>query len=421
MARPTNRLSTRSVAAAKAKGRYADGGGLYLHVESEHLKRWVFVYQWEKRRREIGLGKVGVVTLAEAREAALDARRLVYAGKNPMLERRARKSPKAAVATFGSVAEAILTTLESDLDSKKHLAQWRTSLKETAKALTPLPINEVTTDHVLGVLKPIWLKTPETASRVRGRIERVLDAAKAQGLRTGDNPARWRGHLKTLLPKRVKLTRGHHAAMPFADVADFMVLLANRPAIAARALEFTILTSARTGEALGARWEEMDFDLKVWKVPKERMKARKEHRVPLSPAAIDVLRKSAPHPPKSPQHLDKSPETPFLAKGLSGLIFPGGSLDKPLSNMAMEMLLRRMNVGAWTVHGFRSTFRDWAGDTTDHRREIIEAALAHSVGSTVERAYRRGDALEKRRKLMDDWEAFCLGRPAPFPKSDVPS
>jgi integrase len=400
------------VAAAKAKGRYADGGGLYLHVESEHLKRWVFVYQWEKRRREIGLGKVGVVTLAEAREAALEARRMVYAGKNPMLERRARRAPKAAVATFGSVAEAVLTKLEADLDSKKHLAQWRTSLNETAKALTPLPVNEVTTDHVLAVLKPIWLKTPETASRVRGRIERVLDAAKAQGLRTGDNPARWRGHLKTLLPKRGKLTRGHHAAMPFSEVSAFMALLANRPAIAARALEFTILTAARTGEVLGARWEEIDFGLKVWTVPPHRMKARKEHRVPLSPAAMDVLRKSAPRPPNSLENADESPETPFLAQGLSGLIFLGGSLDKPLSNMAMEMLLRRMNVGAWTVHGFRSTFRDWAGETTDYPREIIEIALAHSVGSKVELAYRRGDALEKRRPLMDDWASFALNTTA---------
>lgn len=245
---------------------------------------------------------------------------------------------------------------------------------------------------MLEVLKPIWLELPETASRVRGRIERILDAAKAKGLRSGENPARWRGHLDLLLPRRPKSTKGHHAALPFGDVGEFMEDLAGRDALAARALEFTILTAARSGETLGATWAEIDLDQALWTVPAERMKAGAEHQVPLSRAVVSLLR-----------HLRTKRVKP------DDLIFQSAAGGK-LSNMAMAMLLRRMERGSITVHGFRSTFRDWAGETTQFAREDVEMALAHTIESKTERAYRRGRALEKRRKLMNAWADYCLAK-----------
>jgi integrase len=264
------------------------------------------------------------------------------------------------------------------------------TLESYAKAIRPVPVDQIGTEHVLKVLKPIWTTKPETASRLRGRIERVLDAAKALGHRTGENPALWRGHLKSLLPKREKLTRGHHPAMPYADVSDFLTQLRAREAVAALALEFTILTAVRSGEALGATWSEIDIQAKVWTIPKGRMKAGKEHRVPLSPRALAILE-----------------EATKLRADSSAFVFPGQRRGRPLSGMATEMLLRRMKIETASVHGFRSSFRDWAGEHTAYPREVAEAALAHQVGDEVERAYRRGDALEKRRKLMDAWEAIC--------------
>jgi len=240
---------------------------------------------------------------------------------------------------------------------------------------------------VLGVLAPIWQTKQETASRVRGRIERVLDAAKAKGLRSGENPARWRGHLDHLLSKRRKLARGHHPAMPYPDVPAFMAALGERDAVAALALRFTILTAARSGEVLGARWSEIDRTTKTWVVPAERMKAGREHRVPLTDRACEIL-------------------DALQAVRSGDYVFPGQPQGRPLSSMAMEMLLRRMKVESATVHGFRSSFRDWAGEATAFPREIAESALAHTVGDATERAYRRGDALEKRRLLMDAWARF---------------
>ena len=275
--------------------------------------------------------------------------------------------------------------LESQWRNDKHRAQWRMTLKAYAADLRPLTLDAITTERVLGVLQPIWAEKPETASRLRGRLERVLDAAKARGLRTGENPARWRGHLDHLLPKRQKLTRGHHRALPYSDLPAFMAELRDRTAPAARTLEFLILTAARTSEALGARWGEVDLAAKVWTVPAERMKAGRQHRVPLSARAVELLSEARP---------------------ADAFVFPGIVEGSPLSSGAMERVLDRMGV-AVTVHGFRSTFRDWCGEASTFPRELAEAALAHTVGDETERAYRRGDALEKRRKLMDAWARYA--------------
>ena len=253
-------------------------------------------------------------------------------------------------------------------------------------------MDTIATDDVLAVLKPIWTTKAETASRVRGRIEKVLDAAKAKGFRDGENPARWRGHLDHLLPRPSKLARGHHAAMPYEEVAGFVADLRGREALAALALELCILTAARSGEILGMRWDEIDLDKKIWTVPAHRMKAGREHRVPLSQRATDILAR--------------------LSEDRSGdFVFPGQRRDKPLSNMAMEMMLRRMKIENATVHGFRSSFRDWAGNETGYPRELIETALAHVIGDKAEQAYRRSDALEKRRQLMEAWASYCTADP----------
>jgi integrase len=248
-------------------------------------------------------------------------------------------------------------------------------------------VNMIDTAEVLRVLKPVWQKIPETASRLRGRIERVLDAAQARGLRSGENPARWRGHLDTLLPPRQKLTRGHHAAMPYHELPAFVARLRARDGVSARALEFVILTAARSGEVLGLQWSEIDLDRKVWTVPATRIKAGREHRVPLSPRAVEILEA-------------------MRAVRVSDYVFPGYRAGRPLGDMALHLVRERMEI-PYTVHGFRSTFRDWCGETTNFPREVAEAALAHVVGDETERAYRRGDALEKRRKLMDAWAAHC--------------
>jgi integrase len=275
------------------------------------------------------------------------------------------------------------------------------TLKTYAAPLRPKPVDEITTEDVLAVLQPIWTAKAETASRVRGRIEKVLDAAKAKGLRSGENPARWRGHLDHLLPKRQKLQRGHHPAMPWAQVPDFVARLRAMQSVGALTLEFVILTACRSGEVLrsirdgvimGARWEEIDRTAKVWTIPASRMKTGREHRVPLVDCALAIL-----------DELEKVQRGAF--------IFPGQRGDHPLSEMALELTMRRMNVKPYTVHGFRSSFRDWAGECTSFPREIAEAALAHAVGDQTERAYRRGDALERRRELMQAWANFCEPKP----------
>ncbi len=390
MAKPTKKLSPLGAKALIKPGRHSDGDGLYLVVEKSGSKRWAFIFRWREpgkpapgRLREMGLGSFKSVTLAKARDRAAEAREHLADGKDPIAEAKADR----AIPTFGEAADALVRDLTPQWRNDKHIAQWTMTLTEYAANLRPKPIDTITTEDVLAALKPVWTTKPETAARLRGRIERVLDAAKANGHRSGENPARWRGHLDHLLPKRQRLSRGHHTALPYPELPDFMTSLRGREGTAALALEFLILTAARSGEVLGATWSEIDLSAKTWTVPPERMKAAKEHRVPLSEAALAVLTKAG--------ELRKADH-----------VFPGQSKKTgKLSVMALEMVLRRMKVGV-TVHGFRSTFRDWAGEETSFPREVAEAALAHTIGDEVERAYRRGDALEKRRKLMDAWASF---------------
>jgi integrase len=390
MARTLNKLSARTVAAATAPGRYSDGGNLYLSIGNGG-RRWVFMFRWQGKQCEMGLGSLISVPLARARDMAGEARLAVAKGINPLDARRKAKQAAKAVPTFGACADDFIESKSSQWRNETHKSQWTTTLTKHAAPLTSKLVNRIETEDVLDVLKPLWAVKPETASRLRGRIERVLDAAKAKGYRSGENPARWRGHLDHLLPTRQKLTRGHHAAMPYPDVPDFVAALRKRAATAALALEFLILTAARSGEVLGATWGEINLDDKLWTVPANRMKAGRIQRVPLVDRAIEILNEIAK-----------------LCKGdaPSAFVFPGSRDKEPLSNMSMTMLMRRMEREE-TVHGFRSSFRDWAGEITSFPREIAEAALAHIVGDATERAYRRGDALEKRRKLMSAWAIYC--------------
>jgi integrase len=381
------RLTARTVATAKA-GRHADGLGLYLAVSETGARKWVYRFTIAGRVSEMGLGSGSAVTLAEARATAAEQRKLLAAGVNPLDAKRKATAFDGGKPTFGQVADAVIASKAPEWRNPKHRAQWVMTLETYAGLLRSRPVDQIDTDAVLAVLRPIWQEKPETASRLRGRIEAVLDAAKAQGHRTGENPAAWRGHLSHLLPKRGVLTRGHHAAMAYQDVPAFIGQLREREALAAMALEFCILTATRSGEVLGARWCEIDLAAKVWAVPAARMKAAREHRIPLSDRALAILEK--------------------LAQAKTGeFVFPGQRVGKSLSGMAMEMCLRRMNLDAVTVHGFRSAFRDWAGNETHFPREVAEAALAHVVGDKAEQAYRRGDALEKRRGLMAAWASYC--------------
>ncbi len=393
-----------------APGRYGDGNGLYLLVRSPEARFWLFRYTRAGRMREMGLGRAGsdpgAVTLAEARSRAGELHKRVRAGVDPLDAKhaetaasRARAQQEAVRAiTFRSVAEQFIASHEAGWRNPKHRAQWGATLAAYAYPhMGDLPVAEVTTAHVMAALDTIWRTKAETASRVRGRVEAVLDYARARGWRDGANPATWRGHLSELLPSRAKIAPvEHHAALPWPDTAAFMATLRGQSGVGARALEFAILTAARTGEVLGARWTEIDMQAAVWTVPAARMKAGREHRVPLAPAALSVLREVA---------VLRTTDKP------DAFVFPGGMAARPLSNMAMAMTLRRMGRGDLTAHGFRSTFRDWTAERTDYQREVAEAALAHTLDDKVEAAYRRGDLFEKRRRLMADWAAFC-GRPA---------
>ncbi len=383
MARKINRLNARAVATIKKYGRHADGGGLYLAISPNGGRRWVFLYRWHGKPTEIGFGSARDVTLARARELAAQARAKRAEGINPKDVRRPTQG-----STFGECADRVIEAMRPSWRSKKHAAQWEMTLRDYAATLRRLPVDKITADDVLSVLKPLWNDKSETASRLRGRIERVLDAARAQGLRDGENPARWRGHLDQLLPKRQRLTRGHHAAMPYAEVPGFMGKLQTRQATAASALEFAILTAARSGEVLGARWAEFDIDQAVWTVPAVRMKAGREHRVPLSRRALKIVK--AMHEARN-----------------GDFVFFGQKPGKPLSVMALEMVLRRMKIDSVTVHGFRSSFRDWASERTNFTNEVCEAALAHVIENKAEAAYRRGDLFDKRRKLMEAWAVYC--------------
>jgi integrase len=379
---------------------YADGGGLYLQVTKGGAS-WIYRYMLNGRAREMGLGPLALFGLSEARVKALDARRLRHEGIDPIEARRvadAQKRVDAAKAmTFQQCADAYIAAHRAGWRNGKHAAQWTATLATHAEAIRALPVQAIDTGLVMKVLQPIWEKKPETASRVRGRIERILDWAKVSGYRTGENPARWRGHLDHLLPARGKVrTVEHHAALPHAELPGFLVALREQQGIAARALEFTILTASRTGETIGARWSEFDLLNKTWTVSAERMKAHRQHRVPLSARALAIVQEMQAHRGGSEADV---------------FVFPGGKDGKPLSNMAFLMLLRRMGRGDLTAHGFRASFKTWASEQTAIQNEIVEAALAHVVGSKVEQAYQRGDMFEKRRRLMQQWATFCTTAP----------
>lgn len=391
MARTANKLTVRAVETIKEPGLHSDGRGLYLAVSPTGAKSWRFIYRRVGKRTEVGLGKFPDVSLAAARKRVDDAREALAAGNDPLALRRAAKASEAGAVSFGAFADELVEEIRAGFRNEKHRAQWAMTLGDAyCRDLRKKPIHEVTTEDILAVLKPVWLTKAETASRIRGRIERVLDAARAKGLRSGENPARWRGHLDHLLPKRLRLQRGHHAAMPYEAVPAFIERLRARESNAAPLLELTILTAARSGEALGARWSEFDLKRAIWTIPPNRMKAGREHRVPLSARALAIL--------ESMQALRREDEA-------DGYVFPGQKRGRPLSAMTMEMLLRRMDVD-FTVHGFRSSFRDWCGEETSFPRDVAEAALAHVIENKTEAAYRRGDALEKRRRLMEAWAAY---------------
>jgi integrase len=383
MARLSNKLTARSVATAKP-GRHGDGNGLWLDVTKTGRKSWVFRYTFSGRVRETGLGSAAKVPLAKAREKALACHVHLAAGIDPVEHRRSEKQ-EPAVKTFGAAATEYHAAKSPGWRSEKYAGQWLASINQFAAVLSAMPVDQVGTEAVLAILKPVWLSKSVTAEKLRGRIETVLDFARVKNWRSGENPARWRGHLDHLLP-RPKHARKHHSAMDYSAVRDFVGKLRVWDSITALALEFLILTAARSGEVLGARWAEIDLDAKVWTVPASRMKADREHRVPLSGRALAILERLEPVRTNS-------------------FVFPGR--QGPLGSDALRARLRKTGVPDATPHGFRSAFRDWCGNETNFPREIAEQALAHAAGNAVELAYRRGDALEKRRSLMERWARYC--------------
>jgi len=380
---------------------HPDGGGLYLQVtqgaDGTPRKSWLYRYTTNGKERQMGLGPLCDVSLAEARNHASAARELRRTGKDPIVEREASRAEfgllSAKTMSFDECAKTYVAAHRAAWRNSKHSSQWANTINTYCSPVVgKLPVAAIDVGLVMRVLEPIWNTKPETASRVRGRIERILDWAKVRGYREGENPARWRGHLDHLLPAPAKVRRvKHHAALPYSEIPSFMAELRDRDATAARALEFAILTAARTGEVIGAKWEEIDLAERVWVIPAERMKAARGHRVPLSEPAFEIL--------KNMKEFSKA-----------DYVFPGDRRER-LSNMALLMLLRRMGRNDITAHGFRSTFRDWVEEQTDAPRAVAEMALAHSIGNAVEAAYRRGDLFGKRRFLMSEWASFCSKPP----------
>jgi len=385
MARSLHKLHAKSVATVQEYGSYTDGGGLALVVKPDR-RAWVFRYSWQGKERYLGLGSAKTVSLADARSLAAKARVLVSQGIDPI---SANNQQERKIPTFGEMADEYIEKMKSQWSNEKHLAQWRMTLNVYAKPLRQRPINEIGTDDIRAVLEPIWLDKHETASRLRGRIESVLAAATATGLREGANPAQWRNHLDRLLPAQPTSSRTHHGAMAYTEVQELIKRLHENGSVSAFALEFLILSASRTSEVLLAQWSEIDFNQCVWTIPWLRMKAKKEHRVPLSGRSLEILKTMS-------------------SFGQEGFIFPGRKANRPLSNMTLDALLRRFDLKKHniTVHGFRSSFRDYIGEETDFPRDLAELALAHNVGDAVERAYRRGDAIEKRRKMMNAWAEY---------------
>jgi integrase len=378
---------------AKHPGRYHDGHGLILVVVNANNASWQLRFQRNGRERWFGLGPLHTVTLKDARERARAARLQILDGIDPIDARRTERAKAGQVMTFKEGAEAYNALHEQKWRNEKHRKQFLASLACYAfPVLGNIAVSAIDTAAVLRVVEPIWLSKTETANRVRGRIESVLDWATVRGHRSGDNPARWKGHLAGVLPAPGAVARrSHYPALPWAQIAAFMAELRTRDGMPARALEFTILTAARTGEVVGARWSEIDLETHTWVIPSSRMKSRREHRVPLSPRAVELL-------------------SALYREDGNSRVFIGARTGAGLGNMAMPDVLQQMGRNEATVHGFRSTFRDWAAEATAYPNHVVEQALAHTIGNAVEAAYRRGDLFEKRRHLMNDWAQFC-GRP----------
>ncbi|MCV9960409.1 tyrosine-type recombinase/integrase [Pararhizobium sp. BT-229] len=402
MGRTKDKLTAKGIESLTEIGRHSDGGGLYLKV-TDTGRRWVFMYAWHGRRVELGLGSSEDVSLRAARDVAQRYRSML--AQTPKVDPRIeRAKAKEKPITFGTFALEFINGKQDGWRNDKHKDQWiySLSLRKNAAgkwlddgfctAIRDVPVPEIAVDDIVRVLRPIWLTKGETARRVRGRIESVLDAAKAKGVREGENPAAWKGNLKTLLPDKKKQEVRHHAAMPFSDVPAFTAKLIHAQSPSNAALAFTILTAARSGETMGAQWDEIDMSEAVWRVPAGRMKGGREHVVPLSDGAMKLL---------DVMQALRTPKNDFVFPGQKG----GG-----LSVMALTMSMRRLEAGDFTPHGFRSAFRDWAGDTTSFQRDDIEQCLAHAIANKVEAAYRRGQALEKRRKIMDAWWKFNSGQ-----------
>jgi len=398
MPRQVRRLNALAVSRAKKRGRYPDGAGLYLQIAASGAKSWVYRFMLNGAPRYMGLGPLHTVTLADARVKALEARRLRLAGVDPIDARddalaEARLEAARSI-TFKDAAEAYMEAHKSGWRNATHAAQWRTTLGTYVyPVLGSLPVQSVDVALVMKVLEPIWATKTETASRVRGRIESILDWASARGYRLGENPARWRGHLENLLPRRSRVQKvEHHPALPYGEVGAFMVGLRRQEGAAASALEFVILTACRAGEVIGARWGEFNIGEALWTIPPERVKSGRQHRVPLSPAALTII--------------NAMQEVRTTGHG-NGFVFPGGKRGRPLSNTALRAVLKRLRRSDVTVHGFRSSFRDWAAERTNYPREVAEMVLGHAVGDKVEAAYRRSDLFEKRRKMMNAWADYC--------------
>jgi integrase len=397
------KLSAVEVTKAKGPAVLHDGGGLYLRIAHSGSRSWVFRFQLDGKRRDMGLGPYPDVSLAEARRRAIEHRNQRRDGIDPLVakeaQRQAQRLADAKGKSFREVAEEFVGRNEVGWRNAKHRQQWRNTLAaHVYPIIGNLPVAAIDVGLVLKVIEPIWTKTPETASRVRGRIEAVLDAATVRGYRQGPNPAQWKGNLAHILPARAKVQKvEHHAALPFDEMPTFLADLQSQGGVAARALEFVIFTAARLGEAIGARWSEIDLAAKVWTVPTDRMKAGKEHRVPLSDAALAVLIRMQPFALTTDDNLDAAAP-----------VFPGLRRALPLCDSALWALLRRrMGRTDLTIHGFRSTFRDWCAERTSYPRDVVEMALAHAIENKVEAAYRRGDLFDKRRQLMQAWGLFC--------------
>ncbi|MGJ4905490.1 tyrosine-type recombinase/integrase [Bradyrhizobium sp. HKCCYLS2058] len=379
-------------------GMYADGLGLYLKVRDGNSKSWIFRYRTGGKLRDMGLGPFHTVSLAEAREKAEVCRAMRLKGLDPLEERHREQQAKvieaAEAITFEKCAESYIAAHKDGWKNGKHAELWTTTLEAYVySTFKDKPVAAIDGDLVLRVLQPIWKEKTETASRIRGRIERILDWAKAMKYRTGDNPARWRGHLDHLLPKRSRVRAiVHHAALPIDETPDFIQILRQEETVVARAFEFCILNATRTNETMGMRWSEYDEKAQLWTVPAARMKASRDHRIPLAKRAQLILAE-------------------MQEIRTSDFVFPGGKQERPLSSMAFLMLLRRLKRDDITAHGFRSTFRDWAAERTDFPNEVVEMALAHTISNKVEAAYRRGDLFDKRRQLAEAWAAFCAGIP----------